>query len=58
MITLYIWFPGSMAGSTSFSTSRIKDQELATWLNGIHAGYTTYVFNQCYSGGMLRDDLN
>ena len=45
-------------GSSQFSTSDlISNQELGSWLNGIHAGYTTYVFNQCFAGGMF-DDLN
>ena len=34
-------------GSSQFSASDlISNQELGAWLNGIHAGYTTYVFNQ------------
>ena len=35
----------------------IRDDRLATWLNSINAGYATYVFSQCYAGGML-DDLS
>jgi hypothetical protein len=44
-------------GNPAYTTNLISNQELDTWLNGIHAGYTTYVFNQCFAGGMF-DDLN
>jgi len=35
--------------------NNIRDDELADWLDAIEAGYSTYVFNQCYSGGMLDE---
>ena len=46
------WFLG-LPGSPHNVQNVISKHELDTWLNGIHAGYTTYVFNQCFSGGML-----
>ncbi|KPK80712.1 MAG: hypothetical protein AMJ81_11530, partial [Phycisphaerae bacterium SM23_33] len=35
----------------------IADEDLAAWLNGINANYCTYVFAQCFSGGMFDDLL-
>ena len=35
----------------------IADDELASWLAPIDVGHATYVFAQCFSGGMLDDLL-
>lgn len=31
----------------------ITDEDLAAWLNAIPAGHSTYVFAECFAGGML-----
>ncbi|MBM3878589.1 MAG: hypothetical protein FJ387_02565 [Verrucomicrobia bacterium] len=39
------WGPGEI----------ITNDTLAGWLNGLTAGYRTYLFAQCFSGGMLEE---
>jgi hypothetical protein len=33
----------------------MRDGQLAQWLGDIDAGYSTYVFAECFAGGMLDD---
>ena len=33
----------------------IHDYDLASWLKNVKAGYDTYVFTECFSGGMIDD---
>jgi hypothetical protein len=33
----------------------IRDDQLVQWLDDIDAGYSTYVFAECFAGGMLDD---
>ena len=35
----------------------IEDQDLAAWLGAIDAGHESYIFGQCFSGGMLEELL-
>ncbi len=37
------------------SNLQVAGDQLAPWLQGVHAGTTTYVFNESYGGGMLQD---
>jgi Ca2+-binding RTX toxin-like protein len=43
-----------LSASAPLTSSLISNTQLDGWLSQIHAGYTTYVFNQCYAGGMLK----
>jgi hypothetical protein len=36
-----------------WADSSINDEQLAPWLSQVHAGHASYVFTQCFAGGML-----